>query len=256
LYVSCMSKPGKPRPRPDTTRIHLFSRSFAHDEQPRAPPWGHGEWRPEALAPPAHRAKSTDGVGKMVAPTRLPPVPAPVPPARQRGAGRSAQGADDAAALHFVGTRSARSAGYVRLTRFTPRVYPPDPAGTLLPSLLRARFAALALPRATYLCPGVAYPWEALVEGNKDPTCKEAAKTNKHCAHVMAEVWSGQLSKINKYIKQDKVISNVGQLVSLRASLHAPPLPLSEFATPPLKHTVDARAHRVTFDHIASRSPL
>jgi hypothetical protein len=41
---------------------------------------GHG------AAPPAHRAKSKDGVGKMVSPTRLPPVPAPVPPARQRGA--------------------------------------------------------------------------------------------------------------------------------------------------------------------------
>jgi hypothetical protein len=46
-------------------------------DQPPAPPGGTGA--------PAHRAKSTDGVGKIVADS--PPAPAPVPPARQRGAG-------------------------------------------------------------------------------------------------------------------------------------------------------------------------
>ena len=108
------------------------------------------------------------------------------------------------------------------------RVFPTYSQPVVRRVLSSFRFSAPAprpsLPRATYLCPGAAYPWEALVEGNKDPTCKEAAKTNTHCAHVMAEVWSGQLSKIQKYIKEEKVVSNVGQLVRLRK--HTPPPPL------------------------------
>ena len=58
------------------------------------------------------------------------------------------------------------------------------------------------------------YPWEAIAEGNKDPTCAEAAKTNTPCAHVLGEVWSGQLSKIQKYIKKDGVVTDLGKLVS------------------------------------------
>ena len=38
-----------------------------------------------------------------------------------------------------------------------------------------------------------AYPWDALVEGDKEFSCANATKNGRRCIHIMTEVWSNQL---------------------------------------------------------------
>lgn len=90
-----------------------------------APPWGHGASPgANALAPPAPRAKSKDGVGQMVSPTRLPPAP-PAPVCPRRGRGAAERGAGCYCALGTTTTKDPR-----RGAGKWPLNFPPPPRPT------------------------------------------------------------------------------------------------------------------------------
>eukprot|EP00966_Prymnesium_polylepis_P076514 1773690-Prymnesium_polylepis.1 len=66
----------------------------------------------------------------------------------------------------------------------------------------------------------IAYDWASLVRASHNPECVgfpsylavQAGNISSHCSHVMLELWSGQDEWKKKYVDEERVVEDVGNL--------------------------------------------